>query len=153
MELAGLYPCPSQPPHPWRRSPSFISPFSRSLPLLTPHTSTQPLSLYRRITLLSRSKTDSDEALDAEETEYDDEKEKEEEEVATWSRKPAPLLSLNSKPNRNLSLLDEYEMEERDSSHKSGLYPFYYSQFKFEILNYNLIEPTFDRMHENLLLA
>jgi hypothetical protein len=147
MELAGLSPHPSQPPHPWRRalsSRSFISPFSRSLPLLTHHTSTQPLSLHRRITLLSRSKTDSHEALDAEEIEYDDEQEEEEGEVATWSRKPVSLLSLNSKPNRNLSLLDEYEMEERDASHKSGLYPLSYLQFEFEILNYSSIEPTFD---------
>lgn len=71
------------------------------------------------MTILSRSKTDSDEAVDAGEGEYDDE----EEEIATWSRKPVSLLSLNSKPDRNLALLDEYELEECDSSHKSGLSP------------------------------
>jgi hypothetical protein len=71
--------------------------------------------------------------------------------VATWSRKTVSLLSLNSKPNRNLSLLDEVEMEERDSSHKSGLYPLFYSNFEFEILNCSSI--TSDRVHAKLLLA
>lgn len=146
MELAGLSPHSSQPPHPWRLSlscRSFIPPLYRSPPFLTCPISTRPLSLRRR-TLLSRSKTGSDEQIDAEESEYDEEEEEEEEEVATRSRNPVSFLSLNSKPDRNVSLLDEYEIEEQDSSHKSGLSPLFDSHFLLvEILNCSLIvEPT-----------
>ncbi|KAJ3704320.1 hypothetical protein LUZ61_008025 [Rhynchospora tenuis] len=115
MELAGLSLHPSPTPPPWRRplsSRSFLSPFSFSLPSFTHHTSTQPLSLCR-LNLLSRSKTDIDEEF------YKEESENEEDE-STSSSKPVSFLSLNNKPDRNLSLLDEYEMEELASTHKSG---------------------------------
>ncbi|XP_078168509.1 GTP-binding protein Era-like protein [Carex rostrata] len=105
MEVAGLSPHPSPPVHLRRRSlsfRSFLSPLSCSLPFLTRHTSTQSL---RRRNFLSRSKTQTDD-----------------EEESTSSRKPGSVLSLNNKPSRNLSLLNEFEMEELefDPSHKSG---------------------------------
>lgn len=140
MELAGLSPHPSPPLHLLQRSlssRSFISPLSCSLPFLTRHTSTQPLSLRRR-NLLSRSKTQTDEEI-YEERDY-------EEEESTSSRKPGSVLSLNNKPSRNLSLLNEYEMEELefDPSHKSGLSPLFVAFLVVEIINSSLIEPTFE---------
>ncbi|KAJ4749409.1 GTPase Era [Rhynchospora pubera] len=115
MELAGFSLHPSPTPPPWRRSPAsrfFLFPLSYSLPSFTHHTSTQPLSLCR-LNLLSRSKTDIDEEFYKEESEND-------EEESTSSSKPVSFLSLSNKPDRNLSLLDEYEMEELASTHKSG---------------------------------
>ena len=67
--------------------------------------------------------TEQEQAQEEEEEEEDAEEE-EEEEDADYSEDESSLLSLSEKPDRNMALLDEYEMEEledaADPNHRSG---------------------------------
>ena len=52
-----------------------------------------------------------------------DEEEEEDEEMSSYSDSEASSLSLSMKPDRNIALLDDYELEELDYSdpnHRSG---------------------------------
>lgn len=56
--------------------------------------------------------------------EEDEDEEEEEEEASSYSDNGSSFLSLSVKPDRNMSLLDDYEMEElvyeSDLNHRSG---------------------------------